>query len=234
MAGSSDLFKFPRTRHLFDAGGKGVSRDDLLLDQSDEKIFYSSRGRGEQHLVAVEEKVDGANLGISIGTDMRVSFQNRSHFINSKTHRQFNSLDSWLAQHSSGLYEALEPGRHVLFGEWLYAKHSIHYTKLPGYFLAFDIYDRTESRFLSRRERNRQLEGSGVPVVRLITEQAISGREEASERSWMVSVFVCLLVQLFFLSGVVFVLSYKKAFCECRVVHVPVVSEWNKQELQSR
>ena len=183
MADGSGLFKFPRTRHLFDAGGKGVSRDDLVLDQSEEKRFYSSKKSGERRLVAVEEKVDGANLGISIGTDMSVSFQNRSHFINSKTHRQFSSLDSWLAEHSSGLYDVLEPGRHVLFGEWLYAKHSIHYTKLPGYFLAFDIYDKAESQFLSWRERNQRLEGSGIPVVRLIAEQAISGREEVNRRT---------------------------------------------------
>ena len=179
MAGAAEdsLFKFPRTRHLFDAGGSGVSRDDLLMDASEEKRFYSTRQ--QQILVAVEEKVDGANLGISIGSDMKVYVQNRSHYVNSKTHRQFSALDSWLAEHSSSLYDVLEPGRHVLFGEWLYAKHSIHYKELPGYFLAFDIYDKKTNQFYSWRERNRLLESStNIPTVRLVKETTFSGRDD--------------------------------------------------------
>ena len=184
-----ELFKFPRTRHLFDAGGSSVSRDDLLLDKGEENSFYTRQsanarrgggGQGQGVLVAIEEKVDGANLGISIGKDMQLKVQNRSHYVNSKTHRQFSILDSWLAEHSSALYSILEPERHVLFGEWLYAKHSIHYTKLPGYFMAFDLYDRKAKRFYSWRERNRLLKDSDIPIVRQIAETTISGRDEVS------------------------------------------------------
>ena len=44
------------------------------------------------------------------------------------------------------LCQILEPERHVLFGEWLFAKHSKHYTSLPAYFIAFDIYDKVRGR----------------------------------------------------------------------------------------
>ena len=96
-ANTVQLFKFPRTKHLFDAGGSGVSRDNLLMDAGEEKRFYSPPGKGPQQLVAIEEKVDGANLGISIDTDMKLCVKNRSHFINSKTHKQFSTLDACLA-----------------------------------------------------------------------------------------------------------------------------------------
>lgn len=181
-ANTVQLFKFPRTKHLFDAGGSGVSRDDLLMDAGEEKRFYSQPGKGKQQLVAIEEKVDGANLGISIGTDMKLYVQNRSHFINSKTHKQFSTLDAWLSENSTSLYQILEPGQHILFGEWLYAKHSIHYTRLPGYFMAFDIYDREAGKFFSWRERNRRLEGSEIPIVRQIAEVTLSGREEVNKK----------------------------------------------------
>lgn len=198
MASASkiELFKFPRTKHLFDAGGSGVSRDDLLMDQGEESLFYTRStkkgkaaaskrtrtGNGNETLVAVEEKVDGANLGISLGEDMRFLIQNRSHYVNSKTHRQFAPLDSWLSEHSFGLFQVLgeDPGNYVLFGEWLYAKHSIHYTRLPGYFMAFDIFDRKVGKFFSWRERSRRLEGSGIPIVRQIAETTLSGREDVS------------------------------------------------------
>ena len=186
-----EFFKFPRTRHLFDAGGSGVSRDDLLMDRGEEAVFYSQpatgrggRGRGSQQrqqLVALEEKVDGANLGISMGADWQLQVQNRSHFVNSKTHSQFSCLDSWLEDNSAALYEVLESDKLVLFGEWLYAKHSIHYTRLPGYFMAFDLYDKKEAKFFSWRERNRRLNDSGIPIVRQISETTISGRKDVSK-----------------------------------------------------
>lgn len=190
-----DFFKFPRTKHLFDAGGSGVSRDDLLMDSGEEAAFYSPHGPAGRvlkkervrkkvppTLVAMEEKVDGANIGISLDPEtLKFRVQNRSHFVDSKTHRQFSTLDSWLEQNSEGLYHVLnsEPvGRHVLFGEWLYAKHSIMYTRLPNYFLAFDLYDTKEGQFFSRRERNKRLEGTGISTVRLVAEEAIGGRED--------------------------------------------------------
>lgn len=178
MAESSEdsFFKFPRTRHLFDAGGSGVSRDDLLMDSSEEKVFYTTRQH--QVLVAVEEKVDGANLGVSIGHDMKLYVQNRAHYINSTTHRQFSTLDNWCATHSSELYDILIPGKHVLFGEWLYAKHSVHYKELPGYFIAFDVYDKEVSKFYSRRERNKMLENTSIPIIRLIEETNLVDRQQ--------------------------------------------------------
>eukprot|EP00731_Ephydatia_muelleri_P023432 Em0015g1015a len=179
MGDDNELFKFPRTKHLFDAGGQGVSRDDLLMDAGEEALFYTRRGAQMPTRVTIEEKVDGANIGISIGSDMRISVQNRSHYVNSKTHKQFGSLDKWLDDHSAALFQVLEPGRHVLFGEWLYAKHSIHYTQLPGYFMAFDIFDKQEGRFYSRRMRNEKLDCTGIPVVREIAETTLLGRQEA-------------------------------------------------------
>ena len=37
--------------------------------------------------------------------------------------------------------------RFILFGEWVYARHSVHYRRLPHYFFEFDIYDKQEARF---------------------------------------------------------------------------------------
>ena len=40
---------------------------------------------------------------------------------------------------------------YILFGEWMAAKHSIHYNKLPDTFIAFDLYDQTQGKFLSHQ-----------------------------------------------------------------------------------
>ena len=46
--------------------------------------------------------------------------------------------------HNDSLYEILDQDT-ILFGEWLYAKHSISYNNLPDYFLAFDLYNKKKS-----------------------------------------------------------------------------------------
>ena len=43
----------------------------------------------------------------------------------------------------------------MLFGEWLFAKHSKHYTSLPAYFIAFDIYDKVRGMGGDRDGRRR-------------------------------------------------------------------------------
>ena len=57
------------------------------------------------------------------------------------SHPQFATLNTWIAAHKTELCRVLEPRRHILFGEWLRARHSVFYNRLPDYFLAFDIYD---------------------------------------------------------------------------------------------
>ena len=50
----------------------------------------------------------------------------------------------------------------------VYAKHSIPYDSLPNYFIAFDIYDKTEKRFYSRNRLERVLYGTNIKLVPLI------------------------------------------------------------------
>jgi hypothetical protein len=96
-----------------------------------------------------------ANLGISLDENYRFICQNRSHHVTSASATQWRMLDSWLTQHAAELCALLDGTRFTLFGEWMYAKHSIHYTRLPSYLVAFDLYDRRQRRFLSVCERNR-------------------------------------------------------------------------------
>jgi RNA ligase len=55
-----------------------------------------------------------------------------------------------------------------MYGEWLYARHTIRYDRLPHYFLEFDILDREGGSFLSTERRRELLSGSpvfSVPVL---------------------------------------------------------------------
>jgi atypical dual specificity phosphatase len=59
--------------------------------------------------------------------------------------------------------------------EWFVARQSIHYTHLPSPFLAFDLLDRLNQTFLSRRSVSRALNGTEirhVPLIGKVTEIA--------------------------------------------------------------
>ncbi len=152
----SDFFRFPHTPHLAWLG-QGAPRDDKLLtpDEVDELLAGD---------VVVEEKIDGANLGISVGPDGLLRAQNRGAYLPQPYSGQFSRLTSWLGQHAHVLTGLLGDDL-ILFGEWCAAKHSLDYSALPDWFLLFDVYDRSEERFWSTSRRN-NLDGAlELPVV---------------------------------------------------------------------
>lgn len=160
MSQTEVLHKFPRTYHLFEVKKGRMAREDLVLDRKDAEPFYNS-------VITVEEKIDGSNLGFSLDPEtLQVRAQNRSHFVTCQSHSQFRALDSWISEHPK-LYEVLSPN-YILFGEWMSAKHSISYNHLPGLFVAFDIFDTKNQKFLSVTERNARLKGTGIPIIRCV------------------------------------------------------------------
>jgi ATP-dependent RNA circularization protein (DNA/RNA ligase family) len=99
--------------------------------------------------VTVEEKVDGANLGLSCGDSGELVAQNRGDYLSpGAAASQFRPLWAWMASRRQRLLEALGANL-ILFGEWCYARHSIAYSRLPDWFLVFDVYDRAAGRFWS-------------------------------------------------------------------------------------
>lgn len=150
-------FKFPRTEHLYYTGSN--IRDDLVLPIEKVTEILS------KHLI-IEEKIDGANLGIYM-INGSITFQNRGKTL--LTDKQFESLHSWYEQNKFDIHDILSKGNYIIYGEWIYATHSIHYTKLPGYFIVFDIYDRHIEKFLSRERVNNLIKETNLPLINLMT-----------------------------------------------------------------
>ena len=174
-----ELFKFPRTPHVFRPrvlDAESATADDLVIDYGD---FASeptaSAGMGHWHRIVLTEKIDGANMGISLGGDRQIVCQNRSHWVSSADHAQFRKLDSWVEANRADLYTVLDRDndgfiqRWILFGEWMAAVHSVEYTRLPSLFIAYDVYDRQTQRFLPHSGVVRLLAPTRIPVVPLLS-----------------------------------------------------------------
>ncbi|CAJ1919282.1 unnamed protein product [Cylindrotheca closterium] len=160
------LVKYPRTTHLFDSGGTATTVDDLVLPDLDCIIPTFCDGKST---VIVEEKVDGANLGLSLCPfSGQIMVQNRSHYITQGEHAQFSMIPVWIGEHREALISVLGEGDLIVYGEWLAARHSIPYQKLPGYFVAFDIYCKATGKFFSRERFHSALQDTQIPAVPII------------------------------------------------------------------
>ncbi len=159
-----DFFRYPHTPHLAWLG-EGQPRDDKVLGRQEADDLLSGD-------VVVEEKVDGANLGFSVGEDGELRAQNRGTYLaRARAHAQFRPLWSWIAPREHDLVDALWPDL-ILFGEWCVAVHSVRYDRLPDWFLGFDVYDRAAGRFWDTTRRDELLERLGLaPVPRLAAGQ---------------------------------------------------------------
>ena len=152
------MIKYPRTPHV---EGSRLQPGDEDLNQVP---FEAIAGR---HLV-IEEKIDGANSAVSFDADGNLLLQSRGHYLTGGyRERHYNLFKQWATIHRDALWNALGC-RYVMYGEWMYAKHSIYYDALPHYFMEFDILDRETDRFLdtaSRREITARMPVCSVPVL---------------------------------------------------------------------
>lgn len=152
----TDFFRFPHTPHLVWLGS-APPRDDKVLPPAEANALLLRD-------VTVEEKLDGANLGISVDSDCQLRFQNRGEYLVPPFTGQFARLNGWAGRHSIDLVANLGPGL-ILFGEWCAARHSVAYDALPDWFAAFDVYDRSAGKFWSVGRRIALATQLGVAVV---------------------------------------------------------------------
>ena len=149
----TELIKYPRTCHI---EGSRLQPGDEDLSQIPFSVFAGEK-------IVVEEKCDGANSAVSFSEDGDLLLQSRGHFLTGgPREKHFNLLKQWANIHRDAFFDVLG-SRYIMFGEWLYAKHTIYYDSLPHYFLEFDIYDRETGKFLDTPSRHALL--SGLPVV---------------------------------------------------------------------
>lgn len=119
--------KYPRMPHL--PWSPGCTKDDRMLASVDSLL--------DRELV-ISEKADGSNICLE-----RANVYARSHN-EAPSHESFDALK---ALHATLRWQI--PERWQVFGEWLWARHSIVYDRLPAYLLVFGIRDTEQGKWLS-------------------------------------------------------------------------------------
>ena len=149
----SDLRKYPRTHHI----------EGSRYQPGDEDLDAVPCAQLVGNDLVVEEKLDGANAAVSFDASGELLLQSRGHYLTGgPRERHFDLFKTWARCHQLALHTALG-NRYIMYGEWLYAKHTVYYDALPHYFVEFDILDRQDDAFLSAERRQRLL--AGAPIV---------------------------------------------------------------------
>jgi len=160
------LPEFPRTRHLpFEPC---ASSDDRIATLEEcENIIHGGLN------ITIEEKIDGANLAITI-IDGEPVIRNRNNILSKNyssgktpAKMQFSPVWTWFYNNK----EKFETLQRILgfqpcvYGEWLYARHTVVYDSLPSWFVAFDVYDYEKKNYISPKRYRPALIEAGFDIV---------------------------------------------------------------------
>lgn len=160
--------KYPRTPHL----------EGSRLQAGDEDISRIPFCEIAGERIVVEEKCDGANCGVSFDGDGTLLLQSRGHYLTGGySERHYALFKQWANVHRDAFYRVLG-ARYILYGEWLYAKHTVYYNDLPHYFLEFDVFDRDAGLFLDTASRRALLSVLPVRSVPVLTQGTFSTLSE--------------------------------------------------------
>lgn len=135
--------KYPRTPHLPFSPGAGS--DDKVLDSAEHFLNVP---------VVLTEKMDGSNLCMT----------NKAIFARSHNGPPTHASFDFAKQLHSQVRHSIPDGLSV-FGEYVYAVHSIPYTHLPGYFLIFGVREDTTDKWWSWEMVEEMAKELNVPTV---------------------------------------------------------------------
>lgn len=159
--------KYPRTYHLVGSLGK---------DEPDRVELSELPG----DRIVVEEKLDGSQASLRFEGPGQVIFQSRGTVLSGGPQEaEFARLKSWTYTHIDALWSCLQQ-HYTLFGEWLYAKHTVFYDALPHYFFAFDVWDQEREHWLSTPARRDLLQDTPVVSVPVLYEGTLQDLPELS------------------------------------------------------
>ena len=149
--------KYPRTHHIQGSLGKTEPTQVCLSSLPGE-------------ILVVEEKLDGTQVSLHFDTKQQIVFHSRGQALAKSP--EFSQLKAWAYSHRDALWQCLGP-QYVMFGEWVFAKHTVFYDALPHYFLEFDIWDQQDRCWLSTARRRERLKDSPVVSVPVLYEGPI-------------------------------------------------------------
>jgi len=209
--------KYNRTFHF--PFSPGATNDDKIASSMESLIGVE---------IVLTEKMDGSNTSL----ESKGCFA-RTHS-GPPTHPSFDGLKALHAEIGFQMASGMQ-----IFGEWCFAKHSIEYNALPGYFLVFGIREvmATEPFWYDWEEVEFHAQYFGLPTVPILFKGIVNSESELKDlvESLMIQPSCCGGIR----EGVVCRVTREfddKEFPKCvmkcvRANHVQTSDHWKDQEI---
>lgn len=136
---------------------------DHSINQGQADIL-TKKTRDGKDLVIVQEKLDGANVGVYRDVNSVIALTRAGHRAIDSNLEQFKIFDRWVQERKDLFMDLLDPGERLV-GEWIAMAHGTKYeTQTP--FIAFDLFSCSNERnpytlFLQRV-------GFKLPIAKLL------------------------------------------------------------------
>lgn len=125
-----------------------VRSEKRYIPAQDEESFFSSNN------LYVTEKVDGSQCAVGWKGGKPYAQGRSGHISEFDKRVAFDGLWSWIWQNC----EKLEKSKgYLIFGEWMKPMHSIFYDELPEFFIAFDLFDNKNKKFVDWKKASEML-----------------------------------------------------------------------------
>jgi len=181
---------FPKTAHL--PIEPNADRTDKVASEEELQALFSA----DIQNITIEEKVDSANCGMTL-LDGEPVIRNRNKIL-SKNYEgrktpakmQFSAIWTWFYENK----DKFEDLKKILgfmpcvYGEWMYAQHTVQYENLPSWFIPFDVFDYERREYISPLIYRPALEKVGFTIVPKVDLNKVS-RKTLIESRDMNSIF---------------------------------------------
>lgn len=156
------LPEFPRTPHLC----SNTQGNDVTASPEEASTIFTQP-------LNIEEKVDGASVGITMDDHGDPVIRNRDHVLrkgylkNTPAKRQFRPLWEWFYENQKRFQTLARHGRFAVYGDWMWMQHGLEYESLPDWLIAYDLYDQDEHQFVAPPQARCLLIAMGFTVPKL-------------------------------------------------------------------
>lgn len=185
---SEILPEYPSLRHL--PWKPNTARGDKVATEKEAEIIFQT------HRVEVQEKVDGANCGMTFVDGhpvlrSRTKILRKGQQLKNPSQKQFATAFNWMHE-VKPLFDKVEAEYGAplgFYGEWMIQQHGMYYDQLTDWFVPFDLYDWEKYQWVDPIRAGNMLIRAGFRPASLVYSGRLENYQQLEEWANVVSAY---------------------------------------------